>query len=589
MRPPRVVHLTTTDISLALLLGPQLRAFAREGYEVIGCSAPGGYVEQLTASGIGHEPLRHSTRSSDLLADLRTFAELCSVMRRLRPDILHTHNPKPGVLGRIAGRLCGVPVVVNTVHGLYAQRSDPLQRRAAVYAAERLAATCSDAELVQNPEDLATLARLGVPAGKLVLLGNGVDLGRFSPEAVGSGTRAAVRAELGLSEDELVVGVVSRLVWEKGFREVFAAAGRWASSGLPITLVVAGPPDPSKSDGLDEATIAEQAARGIRFLGERADIERLYPALDLYVLASYREGFPRSAMEAAAMGLPVVASDIRGCREVVEHGVTGLLVPPGDAEALAEAELRLAGSPDERAAMAAAAIAKARRDFDQQRVIDTTLGVYRRLLGRRQAVSLGGGGELELRRARRGDAEALARLHRAHIDSGFLASLGQGFLTALYRRISAAPGSFALVASTEELPVAGFVAGTVDTGALYRSFLLRDGLRAAALALPQLLRRPRRALETLRYGTSAPSASEELPRAELLSLAVDPRARGRGVGEALVRAFAEELAVLGAPASRVVVAAGNKEALRLYRRCGYRPAASLEVHAGARSEVLVLP
>ncbi len=572
---------------MSLLLGPQLRAFAEAGYEVIGCSAAGEYVPQLEALDIEHVALEHSTRANDLLADLRTFVELCSVFRRLRPDIVHTHNPKPGVLGRIAARLCGVPVVVNTVHGLYAQRTDSLLRRSVVYAAERLAATCSDAELVQNPEDLATLARLTVPRGKLTLLGNGVDLARFSPDAVPNGTREAVRAELGLADDDVAVGLVSRLVWEKGYREVFAAAERWRGSGRPITVLVVGPRDPSKQDGLDEETLAEQARLGIRFVGERADIERLYAALDLYVLASYREGFPRSAMEAAAMGLPVVATDIRGCRQVVDDGVNGLLVPVHDADALAAAVLRLADSPEERASMAKAALDKAARDFDQRRVIETTLAVYERLLGSPHRATLPFGGEIELRRARRDDAAALARLHAEHIPGGFLASLGTAFLTQLYRRISTAPGSFAIVASTEDLPVAGFVSGTVDTGALYRQFLLRHGIRAGLSALPGLLRRPRHVLETLRYGTGAGDGNALLPRAELLSLAVDPAARGRGVGEALVRACVDELAGLGAPSSRVVVDAANEAALRLYRRCGYASASTLEVHAGTRSEVLV--
>src|SRR5262249_60035583 len=100
------------------------------------------------------------------------------------PNIVHTHNPKPGLYGRVAARLAGVPVVVNTVHGLYAQTDDPLTKRAVVYSLERAASVCSNAELVQNPEDLATLLRLKVPRHKLTLLGNGIDLGRFHPHRV---------------------------------------------------------------------------------------------------------------------------------------------------------------------------------------------------------------------------------------------------------------------------------------------------------------------------------------------------------------------------------------------------------------------
>jgi glycosyltransferase involved in cell wall biosynthesis len=154
-------------------------------------------------------------------ADLAAAREFLGICRRLRPDVVHTHNPKPGVYGRIAARLAGVPVVVNTVHGLYAQPDDPLPKRTVVYGLERLAATCSDAELLQNAEDLPVLRRLRVPERKLHLLGNGVDLSRFDP-AAHAGRRARVRAELGVADDEVVVGLVGRLVAEKGYREVFA-------------------------------------------------------------------------------------------------------------------------------------------------------------------------------------------------------------------------------------------------------------------------------------------------------------------------------------------------------------------------------
>ena len=176
----RLVHLTTTDISLELLLGPQLEAFAAAGYEVLGASAPGEFVESLHARGIEHVPLRHATRSMDPRSDLRALGELYRLFRRLRPDIVHTHNPKPGLYGRIAAGAARVPVVLNTVHGLYALPEDGWRKKSVVYSLERVASVFSDAELVQNPEDLRTLCEvLHEPPSKLTLLGNGVDLGRF--------------------------------------------------------------------------------------------------------------------------------------------------------------------------------------------------------------------------------------------------------------------------------------------------------------------------------------------------------------------------------------------------------------------------
>jgi glycosyltransferase involved in cell wall biosynthesis len=383
LREPLLVHVTTTDMSLALLLAPQLLAFAAAGYDVVGVSAEGPYVADLERAGIRHIGLRHATRSVSPFDDLRAAAELYRLLRRLRPDIVHTHTPKPGIYGRLGGRAARVPVVVNTVHGLYATAEDSRARRAAVYGLERLAATCSDAELVQNEEDLATLTNLRVPSDRLHLLGNGIDLDRFAPGQKAEAARRRVRAELGVDDTTVIVGAVGRLVWEKGYGELFAAAERLRRHCPEVTVIVAGPSEPEKADGITPAAVAAAEASGVRFVGHCRKVEDLYAACDVYVLASHREGFPRSAMEAAAMGLPIVATDIRGCRQVVEHGKTGLLVPPGDAAALADSVAQLAEDPGLRSTMGGAAATKATREFDQRRVIATTLAVYDDLLERK--------------------------------------------------------------------------------------------------------------------------------------------------------------------------------------------------------------
>ena len=373
---PRVLHLTTTDISLELLLGPQLEAFGEAGYDVHAASAPGPFVAQIERRGVTFHPLEHSTRAMSPTTDLRAAREVFGLIGRLRPAIVHTHNPKPGVYGRVAAGLRRVPGIVNTVHGLYAQPSDPWARRAVVYGLERFAAAWSHAELVQNPEDLAVLRRLRVPERRLRLLGNGVDLRRFGPDA---GHRSTVRAELGLGADDVVVGAVGRLVAEKGYPELFQAWRTVTEVAPRSRLVVAGPHEPDKADGLSQTVIDEAGESGVIFLGHRADVERLYPAFDVYVLASHREGFPRSAMEAAASGLALVLTDIRGCRQVVTHGTDGLLVPPRDPAALASALGRVVTDPDLRGRLGAAALARAATEFDQQRVIDITLGEYAHL------------------------------------------------------------------------------------------------------------------------------------------------------------------------------------------------------------------
>lgn len=375
----RLLHVTASDISLALLLAPQLDAFADAGYDVYAASAAGEWAPRLAERGIVHVPLRHSTRAWSPVRDVLAFVELFRLFRRLRPDIVHTHNPKPGVYGRIAARLARVPAVVNTVHGLYALPSDRWAKRTAVYGLERLAATCSDVELVQGPEDLEVLASIGIPRSKLRRLGNGIDLARFDPAAVGPGVRDRIREEIGAGPDDVVCGVVARLVREKGIPEVVAAA-RILLDEPDVVVVVIGPREPDKADGVSDAEIDEAMSIGVRFLGLRHDVVDCLASMDVFILASHREGFPRSPMEAAAMGLPVVATDVRGCREVVDDGVTGLLVPVRSPEAIAAAVRSLARDPERRRAMGDAGRAKAASEFDDRRVIAISLEAYEAVL-----------------------------------------------------------------------------------------------------------------------------------------------------------------------------------------------------------------
>jgi glycosyltransferase involved in cell wall biosynthesis len=369
-------------MSLDWLLAPQLQAFEAAGYEIIGLSAAGPHVAHLEELGIGHVDVPAFTRSSNPLQDVRAFIQLTRTLRSLRPDIVHTHNPKPGILGRIAARLVRTPLVVNTQHGLWAQATDRWQRRLPVYAAERIAAEFGDVELVQNPEDVRTLVdTLHIPAHKVRLLGNGVDLGRFDPAHVPAGTRQRLRAEWGIADNEVVCLVVGRLVVEKGIVELLDAAHQLSKRGIRARFVVVGPTDPDKSDAIDPAIFDRARSDGVVLTGTRSDMPECYAAADVFVTASWREGFPRSAMEAAAIGLPTVASDIRGNRQVISDRETGLLVPVRDTNSISTAIETLVNDPGTRSDMGIAALERAANEFDQQRVIDRTLAVYASLEG----------------------------------------------------------------------------------------------------------------------------------------------------------------------------------------------------------------
>jgi ribosomal protein S18 acetylase RimI-like enzyme len=191
-------------------------------------------------------------------------------------------------------------------------------------------------------------------------------------------------------------------------------------------------------------------------------------------------------------------------------------------------------------------------------------------------------GDVRVSLATRPDAPRIAELHASRITEGFLPVLGEQFLIRLYRRVVASDDAFAFVAH-ERGPALGFCATALDVGALYKRFMVRDGVVAGALAAPQLARNVRRVLETLRY----PSHAGDLPAAEILAVAVDPTAAKQGVGRALVAASQAEMERRGITAAKVVAGSDNAAAIGLYRACGFEEVDRIEVHEGIESSVLV--
>ena len=585
-RPLRVAHLTTTDLTLRYLLLGQLRRLAAEGYQVTGISAPGPHAAALRAEGVRHLPWRNATRSWNLAADVAALVELVGLLRRERFDLVHTHNPKPGVIGRVAARLAGVPVVVNTVHGLYATPEDRLRKRAAVLGLEWLAGRCSDLELYQSEEDLRWARRLRLAGrGRSHLLGNGTDTGRFDPGRVPPARVAELRRQLGLPADSVVVGAVGRLVAEKGYRELFAAARTVRRADPRVRFLAVGAPDLDKADAITEAEL-EAAAGDVVVTGWRDDVRDLLAVMDAFVLASWREGMPRSAIEAAAMGRPLVLTDIRGCREVARHEREALLVPPRDPDALAAAISRLAADPGLRARLATAARRRALERFSEAEVAERVVDHYRRLLG---APGQAPASEpVVIRPATADDAAAMARLHADGMPDAFLPTLGQRFLARLYRAAAADPTAVTLVAESVD-GVVGFAAGVASVGGFYRSFARTQGPAAALAAAPRLVRPrvARRLLETVRYPAQATTGNGRLPDAELLSIAVAPAFRVGGTGRALADGVLAGLAGRGVDEIKVVVGAANQGANRFYAKVGFREAGQLSVHQGTPSNVWI--
>lgn len=309
------------------------------------------------------------------LDDLRAFVGLLRILRRERPDIVHTHMAKAGALGRIAARLLGTRVVIHTFHGnVLSGYFGPLLSRAFLMA-ERALARLSDAIVALSPGQGAELRARAIAAEpRLVLVPLGIELRPFLEARVG-----ALRAELRVRPDVPLVGIVARLVPIKGVDLFLGAAELVARTRPAARFVVVG-------DGDDRVALERRASEGelagrVTFLGWRHDLPALYADLDVVVLSSRNEGTPTSIMEAMAAGRAIVATAVGGVPDLLPPG-TGLLVPPEDVAALAAAIYRMLESPPEREMLGRAARARVVENHDVGALVGRMTELYKTLLER---------------------------------------------------------------------------------------------------------------------------------------------------------------------------------------------------------------
>ena len=370
--------MVTADISVRFLLVDHIQALRGMGHQVVAVCAPGPFVEELRAQGI-EMALAPMTREPRPWRDLQSLRGLVRCFRENKFHVVHTHTPKAGLLGPLAARIAGVPAIVHTIHGLLFHDRQSRWEQSACWLPEKITATGSHHLLSQSREDVETCARRGLCSPeKITYLGNGVDIERFKPAA--TETRRAARAELGFEASDFVIGSVGRLVYEKGFAELFAAAEITRAKFPDAKFVVIGPEEHDQKDAIPPACIADLAKRSIiRFAGMQPVMAKWYAAMDAFILPSHREGVPRACMEASASGLPVIASDIRGCREVVVNGVTGFLVPMKDAPQLADSIERLMENRDETACMGKRGRMHIAKNFNQRQVLERLCAFYGRI------------------------------------------------------------------------------------------------------------------------------------------------------------------------------------------------------------------
>lgn len=379
---PRILQVCAVDFTAFHLLGPLLRACREAGFSTEFACADGPGAAALRSEGFIHRAIP-ITRSASPIHQLRAIGTLAWSLWRDRPDVVHTHTPVGGLVGRAAAALAGVPAV-HTFHGLPLRDAIvPTFVERVFLIAERIVARRTRCFMSQARGDVSRAVSLRIArAGAVTVVGNGVDIQRFQPDAA---VRERVRSDLGLANDDVVVITVARLVREKGLLDLADAALLLADDPRIHVLVVGSalPSDRSDvSEALREHRVAARLGGRWRLLGARADINDLLKAADVFVLPSYREGLPRSIIEAMATGLPIVATDIPACRELVQPGANGLIVPVDDARAISSALATLASDRVLRERYGARSRALAVQHHDERSVLERQLAVLREAMRR---------------------------------------------------------------------------------------------------------------------------------------------------------------------------------------------------------------
>jgi glycosyltransferase involved in cell wall biosynthesis len=350
--------------------GMLARAARDAGHDVHVATPLDGSEAAIEKAGFVHHPLRLVRSGRNAVAELRALIAMVALFRAVRPNLVHLVTIKPVLYGGLAARLTGVPAAVFAISGLgYVFLATGLAAsllRALVWIGYRLALGHANARVIfQNEDDRALFvdARAVARERTAIVPGNGIDLTEFhpSPEPVGV---------------PLVV-LPARMLWDKGVREFVEAARELRRRGVAARFALVGPTDPANPAAITEAELRRwQAAGDVEWWGTQSDMPSVYAAASIVCLPSYREGIPRSLIEAAACGRPIVATDVPGCRDVVQPGQNGLLVPPRSALALADALRILLASSGLRSEMGHAGRDRAERELGPEAVIGKVLTVY---------------------------------------------------------------------------------------------------------------------------------------------------------------------------------------------------------------------
>lgn len=351
-------------------LGLALAAQA-DGYDVSVVTRVRQHGDVIRNAGLRLIPFEIARSSLNPFSEVMTVRRLVSLYRRERPDLVHHVAMKPILYGSIAARLAGRPAIVNAVAGmgwLFTSRTGWARWLSGPVRNILARALRAGISLVQNPDDVRLLVEMGVPQTHIRrIAGSGLDVRAFQDGSPPEGSPLVV--------------LPARLLWDKGVGEFVAAARLLRQRGSTARFLLAGEPDPLNPASIPSTQVAEWVREGVvEHAGWVADMPSLLARCHVVCLPSYREGLPKALLEAAAAGRPIVTTDVPGCREVVTHGENGLLVPPRDVPALADALQRMIEDADLRTRLGASGRARAEQQFALDTIVRQTLAIYREAL-----------------------------------------------------------------------------------------------------------------------------------------------------------------------------------------------------------------
>ncbi len=379
-----ILQVCAVDFTARRFLLPLMRAQREAGFDVHLACAPGNELSRITVENFPVYPIPFR-RSMNIWSHRQAYRRLLKLLRDRQFSIVHAHTPIAAMIARFAARRAGVPLIIYTAHGFYFHEGmRPSVRRAHIWL-EKVAQKRADFLFTQSREDLDDAIKEGIaPRERAMAIGNGVDIRLFDAAQHSAAAREATRKELGLLGAGPIVTIIGRLVREKGYFEFLEAMAQVYAACPGARALVIGDALPSDHDDSAAAIRKRATELGlghvVNFVGLRSDVPRLLAASDIFCLPSWREGMPRSIIEAMASGLPVVATKIRGSREEVIDGQTGILAEVRDASGLAGAILRLAGDAELRRRMGEAGRRRAAEHYDERVVIERQLSCMRGLM-----------------------------------------------------------------------------------------------------------------------------------------------------------------------------------------------------------------